>query len=593
MNGTEWLSRGAVRGKAFGTVRSFLRGHRWLLIGWALSLAISTAATLAMPMILRKVLIDDPADGRTGVLFLGMACASLLLAAATASRYLFVAFLGDSAVSELRVKMFAHLLKLDMQFFALSNTADLCARMGADVEVLEALLCGGVSITVRSVLAAVGSGIAMVFTIPLLSAVSATTVPVTLFIVGVLGPRIRLYATKVQESRSRSSVVVAETFGCMHLMKAYCIEPFQFGKYSNLVSHGSEVSRSRVRVRAILTFGIIVSTLCIFTLTLWMGRRMVVSGSITAGALTQFVIYAFVLASSIMGLAEVWGDLLQARGAADRARWVFEHSAARAEDIEREVASENLECDAAVRFDDVSFRHAGQADDVIRNVSFSIGRGEIVAIVGPSGAGKSTLFYLMLRLFDPASGRVIVQGRDGTNMSLKELRGHFALVPQDAPALAASVADNIRLDSEHDDFSAIREASRIADADEFILAMKDGYETQLGERGVGLSGGQKQRIALARAVYRDAPVLLMDEATSSLDARSEGIIQRAIASRRGRKATVLIAHRLSTVISADVILVLDRGRIVGQGTHTELMADCPLYAALARTQFACERDLVA
>ncbi|HKE49034.1 MAG TPA: ATP-binding cassette domain-containing protein, partial [Rhodanobacteraceae bacterium] len=414
---------------------------------------------------------------------------------------------------------------------------------------------------------------------------SALVIPAVVLPIVIFGRRVQKLSRESQDRIADASAIASESLNAMHTVQAYTREPQESSRYSAAVARALATARRRIAMTGTLTAMVILLTFGAITLVLWAGAKAVIAGSMAAGVLSQFVLYAILAGGSVGALTEVWGEVLRAAGALGRIGELL--------DTEAEIRSPSTPqplaapLRGAVRFEHVEFRYPSRPDRAaLHDFSLAIAPGETVALVGPSGAGKSTVFQLLLRFHDPQQGRITLDGVDLRALALPELRGSFALVPQDPVLFGASAADNIGFGRTGADAEAIVAAARAAEAHDFLDTLPERYETYLGERGLRLSGGQQQRVAIARALLRDAPILLLDEATSSLDAQSEHYVQQALERLMRGRTTLVIAHRLATVQRADRIVVMDAGRIVAQGSHAELVRQGGLYAELARLQFA-------
>jgi ATP-binding cassette subfamily B protein len=461
---------------------------------------------------------------------------------------------------------------------------ELLSRLSADTEVVQALIGSGVSVALRSAVMLIGAAVAMVWTAPSLAGLTALVIPAVMLPILVFGRRVQKLSRASQDRLADAAAIANETLNASTAVKAYAREDIESTRYGSAIMRALATARRRIGMRSLLTMAVIVLVFGAITLVLWAGARHVLAGTLGAGVLGQFVLYAVFAAGSVAGLSEVWGDVLRAAGAMER---IGELLAERAEITDpAQPTALPRPMHGALRFDDVTFHYPTRPDTAaLLDFTLDIQPGETVALVGPSGAGKSTVFAMLLRFYDPQSGRITIDGVDLRAATLTDLRGAIALVPQETVIFAGSAADNIRFGRQDASDEEVREAARAAEAHDFISALNDGYDAELGERGVRLSGGQRQRIAIARAILRDAPLLLLDEATSSLDAQSEGAIQQALERLEKGRTTLVIAHRLATVQRADRIVVMDGGRIVAQGTHESLLAEGGLYAELARLQF--------
>jgi len=565
----------------------FVKPHRALAIGWLVFLGLSSGASLVLPMAFRHIIDQGFGHSSQAVInetFIALFGVALVLAIATAARYFCITLLSERALASLRQKLYAQVIRLDVSFFERSRVGELLSRLSADTEVVQALIGSGVSVALRSAVMLIGAAVAMVWTAPSLAGLTALVIPAVMLPILVFGRRVQKLSRASQDRLADAAAIANETLNASTAVKAYAREDIESTRYGSAIMRALATARRRIGMRSLLTMAVIVLVFGAITLVLWAGARHVLAGTLGAGVLGQFVLYAVFAAGSVAGLSEVWGDVLRAAGAMER---IGELLAERAEIIDpAQPLALPRPVHGALRFDGVTFHYPTRPNaPALHDFTLDIRPGETVALVGPSGAGKSTVFALLLRFYDPQSGRISVDGIDLRALTLTELRGAIALVPQETVIFSGSAADNIRFGREGASDEEVREAARAAEAHDFISALSDGYQAEMGERGVRLSGGQRQRIAIARAILRDAPLLLLDEATSSLDAQSEAAIQQALERLEKGRTTLVIAHRLATVQRADRIVVMDGGRIVAQGTHESLLAEGGLYAELARLQF--------
>jgi len=566
----------------------YFRPYHVLMAGWLGFLLLSSLATLSLPVAVR-LMIDhgfaraDPS--RLNASFAGLFAVAVVMALATAARYFCVALLGERVVADLRRRLYAHLLTLDQAFYERTRVGELISRLGADTELVQTVVSSSISVALRGIVTALGGAIMLVATSPRLAGYAALVIPLVILPIVVAGRRQQKLARANQDRVADAAAVANETLNAMYAVQAYAREPVETARYDSAISRALASARRRIAQRAGLTALVILLIFGAITLVLWSGAHSVVSGALDPGVLSQFVLYAVISAGSIGGLTEVWSEVSRAGGAMERigelmATQAEIRSPAQPVPLPRPVRG-------AIRFDHVEFRYPSRPDvSALHNFSLDIAPGESVALVGPSGAGKSTVFHLLLRFYDPQRGTIRVDGADLKAIALPELRGSIALVPQDTVIFGASARDNIRFGKIDADEGSVIAAAKAAEADDFLAAQPEGYDTYLGERGVRLSGGQQQRIAIARAVLKDAPILLLDEATSNLDAHSEAAVQQALERLMRGRTTLVIAHRLATVQKADRIIVMDAGRVVAQGSHAELMRQGGLYSELARLQFA-------
>ncbi len=566
----------------------YFKTNRGLLIGWVGFLTLSSAATLSLPLAVR-VMIDhgfahaDPASINRS--FVGLFVVSMVLAVATAARYFCVSLLGERVVADLRRKLYAHLLTLDQAFYERTRVGELISRLGSDTEIVQTVVSSSMSVALRSVVTAIGGAAMLVATSPRLAGYAALVIPLVILPIVLAGRRQQKLARANQDRIADAAAVANETLNAVYAVQAYAREPVEIARYDGAIARAVATARRRIGQRAGLTALVILLIFGAITLALWAGARSVMGGTLGAGVLSQFVLYAVISAGSVGGLTEVWSEISRASGAMERIGELLATAAGIASPAMPVTLVKPVR--GEIRFDNVEFRYPTRPDaPTLHDFNLRVAPGETVALVGPSGAGKSTVFHLLLRFYDPQRGGIAIDGADLRTLALPELRGMIALVPQDTVIFGASAGDNIRFGNTGADNAAVIAAAKAAEADDFILAQPEGYDTHLGERGVRLSGGQQQRIAIARALLRDAPILLLDEATSNLDAQSEASIQHALERLMRGRTTLVIAHRLATVQKADRIVVMDAGRIVAQGTHAELLRDGGLYAELARLQFA-------
>ena len=551
------------------------------------SLTIAAITTLVVPVAVRRMI--DFGFSPEGIALINsyfsvMIAIVAVLAAASASRYYLVMTIGERIVADLRRDVFAHLISLSPSFFDSARSGELISRLTADTTQIKSAAGASVSIALRNLMLFVGASAMMVVTSPRLSGFVLLAIPLIVIPLVAFGRLVRRLSRNAQDTLADASAYASELVGAIRTVQAYTGERLADARFGNEVEQAYEAARTSTQARAVLTAIIIFIVFTSVVGILWVGSHDVLIGKITPGRLGQFVLYTAFAAAGLGQLSEVWGEVSAASGAAER---LFELLRVNPE-ITSPAAPRALPRPARgdIAFENVSFAYPTRNEvPAIHQVSFSVKPGEKVAIVGPSGAGKSTLFHLILRFYDPVSGTVFFDGVPIAQADPRELRHRIALVPQDPVVFAASARDNIRFGRPEATDDEVDRAADLAHATEFIRRMPSGFETALGERGVTLSGGQRQRIAIARAILRDAPLLLLDEATSSLDAESETLVQTALEELMRHRTTLVIAHRLATVLTCDRILVLDQGRIVEQGTHASLVAINGLYARLARLQF--------
>ena len=565
----------------------FVLRYRWQAVGALIALLVAAVATLAVPIAVRRM-IDFGFTGESLDLvdsyFLAMLAVAAVLAIASAARFYLVTTLGERVVADLRELVFGHLLTLSPAFFDRTQSGELTSRLTADTTQIKSAVGSAVSVALRNSVLFFGASAMMVATSPRLSAFVLGAIPVIVLPLVAFGRMVRKRSRSAQDTLAEASAYAAELVGAIRTVQAFTYERTAGDRFTSAVERAFAAARYSIRARSLLTAIAIFLVFASVVVVLWVGAQDVLADRITPGVLGQFVLYAVFAASGLGQLSEVWGELSQASGAAER---LFEILAVKS-DIKPPANPVRLPepTRGEVVFDDVRFAYPTRPQPfVLDGVSFRVEPGERVALVGPSGAGKSTIFHLLLRFYDPAEGRIAYDGVDVAKLSPADLRGHVAIVPQDVVVFAASVGDNIRFGRPEATDTDVERAADLALVTEFVRRLPQGFDTQIGERDVTLSGGQRQRIAIARAILRDAPLLLLDEATSALDAESETLVQAALDRLMQGRTTIVIAHRLATVLKCNRILVLDHGHIVEEGTHSTLAAADGLYARLAKLQF--------
>lgn len=565
----------------------YLKRYKGLVAGALIFLCLAAATTLALPIAIRRMLDHgfNASDSEfINKYFAMMIIMALVLAVASALRYYYVITIGERVVADLRSDVFTHVTRLSPSFFDINQSGEIVSRLTADTTQLKSAVGATASLALRNSILCLGAMVMMIATSPKLSIMVLSAIPVIVFPLVAFGRSVRKRSRAAQDTLADASSYAGEVISAARTLQAFNAEDAARGRYVSAVESAYEAARSAIKSRALLTgvaislvFGSVVGVL-------WYGAQSVLAGTMSAGTLGQFLLYSLIAAGSLGTLSEVWGELSQAAGAAERLHELLaEHPeiAAPANPVTLPTPARG-----SIDFESVQFSYpSAKTKSALNGLSFSVAHGETVAIVGPSGAGKSTIFSLILRFYDPASGTIRLDGVDIREADPQAVRARIAIVPQDTTIFASSIHDNIAFGTPGATRAMVEAAADAAQASEFIGRQENGFDTLVGERGITLSGGQRQRIAISRALLRDAPLLLLDEATSALDAESETLVQKALDGLMRDRTTIVIAHRLATVLKADRILVLDDGRIVEEGTHQSLIQHGGLYAKLARLQF--------
>ncbi len=570
----------------------YLAPYRLRVAGAAAALLVAAGCVLLLGQGVRHVVDGGFGSGNPELLnaaLAGVVAVAVVLACATFARFYLMMSVAERIIADLRRAVFAHVLTLSPAFFDSARTGEIGSRITNDSEQLRQVIGFGFSMFIRNALMMAGALALLFATSPRLAALIVLGVPLTLVPILVIGRSVRRLSRVNQDRVADVSAHVDESLHEVRTVQAYGHEDRTRGKFDGSAEAAYAAGVYRVRVKAWLIALVMLIGSCAVGVVLWIGGHDVLAGSLTAGELSAFVFYAAVVASGAGTVSEVWGEIQRGAGATERLMELMDTrsvlaAAAPAITLPPRVTG-------AVRFDEVVFAYPARPETIaLGPVSFAVNPGERVALVGPSGAGKSTIFSLILRFYDPASGRVLLDGADIRHCEPREVRRAAALVPQDPVIFAASVTENVLFGRPDAPFEQVRAACAAAHALEFIERLPQGFDTDLGERGVKLSGGQRQRISIARAILADRPVLLLDEATSSLDAESERQVAEALERLARGRTTLVIAHRLATVRHADRIIVMDRGRVHAVGTHAELLRSSGLYAHLARLQFIAEGE---
>jgi len=568
-----------------------MRPYRRQMLLALLALMVSSAASLSLPAAVGQM-IDHGFSAADAALidryFVALFGVAAVLAIATPLRFYFVTVLGERVMADIRDAVYRRLLSLSPEFFESTRVGEVLSRLTTDTTLIQQVVGSSASVALRSIVTLLGSMTLMVLAAPQLAGSVLLGIPLVVLPIVVFGNRVQKLSRQSQDRIADSSAIAGEVLNAIRTVQAFARERFEQSRFSDSVTASFDTAVKRTRARAFLTATVIFVVFGAIVFVLWIGAKAVLGGSMSGGELSKFVLYAVFAAGSTGALTEVWGDLQRAAGAMERLSELLQTDSSVVEQADAKTL--NTPVRGEIQFDRVDFFYPARPQSpALKDFSLTIKPGETIALVGPSGAGKSTVFSLLLRFYDATHGSIAIDGVPITELKLDALREAIGFVPQDPIIFGLSARENIAYGQLDASDEQVTDAARNALAYDFLQALPEQFNTYLGERGVRLSGGQQQRVVIARAMLKNAPILLLDEATSALDSESEAHVQAALERLIAKRTTLVIAHRLATVLKADRIVVLNDGRIVGIGTHAELLESNALYARLAELQFGENR----